>query len=161
MADLEGAFEVFGRDKDEVVVPLLGRFKGEHHSKQHLMISVAVTGSGIQIRRWIELSLAVHSITERKADPLLVNKIWEQATTAETNEAFLELLGEIYEENPKFFGLDVTGIGDLSEKFNMFRSFRQESESRAVTMKVSEEDRYVANRWKKRRRQGRERCRIA
>ena len=47
MADLEGAIKFFGRDADEVVVPLLCRFKGEHHAKQHLMISVAVTGSGI------------------------------------------------------------------------------------------------------------------
>jgi hypothetical protein len=126
MADLEGALEFFGRDDDEVVVPLLlGRFKGEHHSKQHLMISVAVTGSGIQIRRWIELSLAVHRIAGRKEGPLFANNFGEQLTTAEMNEVFLELLSEIYEENPKLFGLDVTGIGDLSEKFNVFRSFRR------------------------------------
>jgi hypothetical protein len=70
-------------------------------------------------------------------------------------EVFLELLSEIYEENPKLFGLDVlTGIGDLSEKFNVFRSFRQGSESRAVAMKVSEADRYVVNRWKKKKKAG-------
>ena len=65
------------------------------------------------------------------------------------NDAFLELIGEIYEESPKLFGLDVTDMTHLSEKFNVFRSFRRGSESRAVAMKVSEADRYVVNRWKK------------
>ena len=154
MADLEGAIKFFGRDADEVVVPLLGRFKGEHHVKQHLMISVAVTGSGIQVRRWIELSLAAHKIAGRSEGPLFVNGAGEQSTTADMNEMFLELLCEIYEENPKLFGLDVTCVGVLSEKFIVFRSFRRGSESRAVAMKVSEADRYVVNRWKKEEKAG-------
>jgi hypothetical protein len=46
MADLEGMIRFFDHESDEVVVPLLGRFKGEHHVKQHLLTSCAVTGSG-------------------------------------------------------------------------------------------------------------------
>ena len=69
MADLEGAKKYFEKDGEEVVVPLLGRFKGEHHSKQHLLISCAVTGSGIRIKKWIELSLAVHAIAGRFNGP--------------------------------------------------------------------------------------------
>ena len=149
MADLEGIKRYFERESSEVVVALLGRFKGEHHSKQHLLTSVAVTGSGIRIKRWIELSLAVHRLAGRSVGPLFVNDKGTQSTTADMNEAFLELIVEIYEENSKLFGLDVNGIGDLSEKFNVFRSFRRGSESRAVAMKVSEADRYVVNRWKK------------
>ena len=149
MADLEGISRFFDRDSSEVVVALLGRFKGEHHSKQHLLTSVAVTGSGIRIKRWIELSLAVHRVSGQVDGPLFVNKTGLQSTTLDMNDAFLEIIVEIYEENPKLFGLDITGIGDLSEKFNVFRSFRRGSESRAVAMKVSEADRYVVNRWKK------------
>ena len=154
MGDLEGAIKFFGRDAEEVVVPLLGRFKGEHHAKQHLMISVAVTDSGIRIRRWIELSLAVHTIAGRSVGPLFVNNAGEQSSTSDMNEMFLEFLCEIYEENPKLFGLDITGVGDLSEKYNVFRSFRRGLESRAVAMKVSEADRNVVNRWKKKEKAG-------
>ncbi|KAI2501534.1 hypothetical protein MHU86_12911 [Fragilaria crotonensis] len=149
MADLEGMNKYFEKETPEVVIPLLGRFKGEHHSKQHLLTSVAVTGSGIRIKRWIELSLAVHKIAGRIDGPLFVNEKGFQSTTADMNEAFLELICEIYEGNPKLFGLDITSVGDLSEKFNVFRSFRRGSESRAVAMKVSEADRYVVNRWKR------------
>ena len=62
---------------------------------------------------------------------------------------FLLLLVEMFDENPRLFGLDIKEASDLSDKYNVFRSFRRGSESRAVAMKVSEADRYVANRWKK------------
>jgi hypothetical protein len=132
----------------EVVIHLLGRFNGKHHSKQHLLTSVDVTGSGIRIKRWIELSLTVHRISGRIDGPLFVNKKGLHSTTADMNEAFLELLCEIYDGNPKFFDLDVTSVGDLSKKFNVLRSFWQGSESRVVAMNVSKADRYVVNRWK-------------
>ena len=51
MADLEGAIKYMDEESELVVVPLLGRFKGEHHSKHHLLTSVAVTGSEIQVKR--------------------------------------------------------------------------------------------------------------
>ena len=65
------------------------------------------------------------------------------------NDLFLQLLVEVFEESPRLFGLDIKEPADLTEKFNVFRSFRRGSESRAVAMKVSEADRYVVNRWKK------------
>jgi hypothetical protein len=59
------------------------------------------------------------------------------------------VLIEIYDRRPELFGYDVESSADLQDKFHVFRSFRRGSESRAVAMKVSESDRYVVNRWKK------------
>ena len=149
MADLEGLIRFQDDASPDVVVPLLGRFKGEHHGKQHLLTSKGITGSGIRVKVWLKRVLAVHQIYGRTSGPAFVNEDGYQTSTSEMNDAFLKLLGEIYEENSKLFGLDVKDAGDLPEKFNVFRSFRRGSESRAVAMKVSEADRYVVNRWKK------------
>ena len=149
MADLEGLLRFHDPDSEEVVVPLLGRFKGEHHAKQHLLISCATTGSGIKVKLWLNRVMAVHSARKRSSGPAFVDATGYQSSTADMNVLFLEVLTEIYEENPKVFGLDITEAGDLADKFNVFRSFRRGSESRAVAMKVSEADRYVVNRWKK------------
>ena len=65
------------------------------------------------------------------------------------NALFLEVLSDVCESHPKLFGLDISRMGEMADKFNVFQSFRQGSESRAVAMKVSEADRYVVNRWKK------------
>jgi hypothetical protein len=61
----------------------------------------------------------------------------------------MECLAEIFERKPKLFGSDVKSAEDLTEKYHIFRSFRRESESRAVAMKVSDADRYVVNRWRR------------
>ena len=44
MADLEGLIKYHEDDSNDVVIPLLGRFKGEHHARQHLMMSKDTTG---------------------------------------------------------------------------------------------------------------------
>ena len=149
MTDLEGLLHFHDEAEDNVVIPLLGRFKGEHHSKQHLLSSKGVTGSGIQVKQWVKRILAVHRSQGRVTGPAFVNAGGFQSTTSEMNEMFLSILVEIYDEHPKLFGLDVKEASDLADKFNVFRSFRRGSESRAVAMKVSEADRYVVNRWKK------------
>jgi hypothetical protein len=149
MADLEGLLKYHDPTSEEVVVPLLGRFKGEHHAKQHLMISVGRTGSGIQVKLWLSRVIAVHRSLGRSTGPAFVDAKGFQSTTSDMNGLFLDVLADIYEEHPKLFGLDITDVSDLAEKYNVFRSFRRGSESRAVAMKVSEADRYVVNRWKK------------
>jgi hypothetical protein len=65
------------------------------------------------------------------------------------DELFIESLIAKYESRPELFGYNIESAGDLQEKFNVFRSFQRGSESRAVAMKVSELDRYVVNRWKR------------
>ena len=51
MADLEGLIKYHVEASEEVVIPLLGRFKGEHHVKQHLHMSNGTTGSGIRVKQ--------------------------------------------------------------------------------------------------------------
>lgn len=149
MADLEGLIHFLGREEENVIVPLLGRFKGEHHAKQHLLLSKGTTSSGIKVRLWVERILAVHRSLNRVNGPAFVNSEGEQSTTGEMNELFIESLTDIYDRRPELFGYDIQSSADLTEKFNVFRSFRRGSESRAVAMKVSESDRYVVNRWKR------------
>ena len=149
MADLEGLLRYYDETADEVVVPLLGRFKGEHHAKQHLLISCATTGSGIRVKLWLSRVIAVHRAKGRSTGPAFVVATGYQSSTADMNNLFIEVLVVVYDEHPKLFGLDISEAGELGDKFNVFRSFRRGSESRAVAMKVSEADRYVVNRWKK------------
>jgi hypothetical protein len=77
-----------------------------------------------------------------------------QSSTAEMNETLLELLGEILEEDRDLFAVDVRLTIDLQEMYNVFRSFRRGLESRAVEKNVSEGDRYIVNRWRRKERAG-------
>jgi hypothetical protein len=132
MTDLEGLMHLHDPLSDEVIIPLLGRFKGEHHAKQHLLISCGTTGSGIQVKLWMSRVMAVHKACGRTTGPAFVNSKGYQSVTSDMNDLFLDVLVEIYEEDPKLFGADVSESGDLPDTFNVFRSFRRGSESRAV-----------------------------
>jgi hypothetical protein len=101
------------------------------------------------VKLWISRVIAVHRSKRRTKGPAFVDERGYQSSTADMNGLFLEVLSEVYEEHPKLFGLDIVDASDLADKFNVFRSFRRGSESRAVAMKVSEPDRYIVNRWKK------------
>ena len=149
MLDLEGLIEKNGDTESDVVITLLGRFKGEHHVKQHLLMSRSTTGSGIRVKQWVRRCLAVHREAGRTTGPVFVNQEGYQLATADMNELFLQVLVEIYEDQPGLFGVIVKDVGEIPDKYNVFRSFRRGSESRAVSQGVSESDCYVVNRWKK------------
>ena len=70
------------------------------------------------------------------------------------NELFLEVLSDIFETQPDLVAPDIKNAADLGDKYNVFRSFRRGSESRAVAQKVSEADRYKVHRWKRKENAG-------
>jgi hypothetical protein len=55
LADLFGLGKYLGEleSVDHVIVPLLGRYKGEMHKRYHLTPLAATTNSGIQVRAWL------------------------------------------------------------------------------------------------------------
>jgi hypothetical protein len=62
---------------------------------------------------------------------------------------FLETLSEVFKKHPELFAVDIKSTSDIFDKYNVFRSFRRGSESQAVAKKVSEPDRYIVHRWKR------------
>ena len=78
----------------------------------------------------------------------------KQSTTLEMNEMFVELLSEILEDRKELFPVDIITASDVCDNYNVFRSLRRGSESRAMDMDVSEGDRYIVNRWRKKERAG-------
>ena len=148
MVDITGLFRYGESSTAHVVIPLLGQVKGEDHTRQHLLHCVNETASGIQVRKWVSRLKAANDLLGRSEGPAFVNPATlKQASTSEMNEVFLDLLGEIFEEDRELFAVDIRLSPDLQEKYIVFRSFRRGSESRAVEKNVSEGDRYIVNRW--------------
>ena len=154
LCDLEGVLDHFDDARPYVIIALLGKVKGEHHARQHLMPSVSVTDSGIEVKLWMKRVLAAHAIKGRTVGPMFVNAEGLQSTTAELNDLFLEVLTELYDIHRNLFEVDIRSSSDLQDKYNVFRSFRRGSESRAVAKGISEADRYVVHRWKRKEASG-------
>ena len=155
MVDLPGLIQFSESSPDFVVIPLLGQVKGEDHTRHHLLHAVNESDSGIPIRSWVRRLKAIHAMNQRTSGPAFVNPVSGlQASTSEMNDLFLELLSDVYDDHRDLFAVDILSSSELSEKYNVFRSFRRGSESRAVSEKVSEGDRYVVNRWRKKENAG-------
>jgi hypothetical protein len=149
LCDEDGPLEHYDEARDYVVIALMGQVKGEHPSRQHLLPCVSEIDSGIQVKVWLKRILAVHAMEGRTQGPAFLNEQRIQSTTAEMNDAFHELMVELYDARRELFDIDVKTESDIHEKYNVYRSFRRGSESRAVARKVDESDRYIIHRWRK------------
>ena len=154
LCDLEGLIDHFDDTRHYVIITLLGKVKGEHHSRQHLLPCVPVTSSGIEVKIWMKRVMTVHAIKGRTVGPLFVDPDGEQSTTADMNDLLVEVLVELFDVQRNLFEVDIKTSGELHDKYNVFRSFRRGSESRAVAKGVSEADRFVVHRWKKKEASG-------
>ena len=149
LLDLAGLREFLARDPPHIVtVALLGKVKGEHHARQHLLPSVSVTSSGIQIKTWLRKLVLVRGREDRTDGPAICGSDGEVMSTTMLNNFFHEALVSIYESNPGLFLSDVKGPEDVEAKYNVFRSFRRGSDSRAIAQGIAKLDIDVVNRWK-------------
>lgn len=127
-----------------VVVPLLGRFKGEEHFRQHLLCSAAQTASGLQPRKWLEALIVLQGKQGRMSEPGLCDDEGYVMRQSVVNDAFRSCLEAVKEETPELFPPDH-GPGD----YDIDRSLRRASDSRAKALGVSLDDINAVNRWRK------------
>jgi hypothetical protein len=130
---------------DHVVIPLLGRFKGEMNSRYHLIPLASSTQSGLQVKLWVERLIEVRRQAGRVSGPAFCDKSGQPIQSTVYQEAFAERLHFIQGQKPGIIPLDV----DVLESFGVSRSFRRGSTSTARTRGL--DDKYVEliNRWRK------------
>jgi hypothetical protein len=127
---------------DEIVIPLLGRVKGETNVRHHKLFSVATTSSSIDIKTWYQRSLLVHRAYRRTQGPAVCNSKGLQLFTRDLNFKFWEALGESWQ-----FLSDVKTLPDIELVYNVFRSLRCGSDSRAIEQGLSESVINTDDRW--------------
>jgi len=149
LLDLEGLRSHFytGSDLGYVVVALLGEVKGEHGERQHLLPTVDETTSGLQVRRWLRRTIATNYMHGRTTGPAFCDEQGKVLTMRDMNECFHEALGAVFARHPSLFLADIKTQQDIEDKYDVNRSFRRGSDSRAISMQVSGLDIDVVNRW--------------
>jgi len=139
----------YGRTDDNnahVVVPLLGRFKGEQGERHHLLPLPAVTKTGFSPRKWLELLVHVRGMKGITNGPAFCGEgKMEVARMRDYEEVFFDLLETVKEDQPDLFDKDC----DIRDWYGLFRSLRRGSHSLAVTLKVPLASRNLMNRWGK------------
>lgn len=132
-------------DKDYVIVPLLGRFKGEAHARYHLQPIAAETNSGLRVRHWLQRLVAFQAREGLTHGPAFGDKHGKLVPSREIEGYIMDTLQALKDEEQSVIPPDL----DCFEQFGISRSFRRGSTSTARTRGVDEKLVVLINRWRK------------
>ena len=138
-----------GRKEDDsrlehVVIPLLGRFKNEDGERWHVMVSVAITDSKFQVRKWIERLVGVLKKERRGLGPAFCDNNGDMLSYSWMDEKFVEEVKKVQDSHPHLID---TG-SDVAENFSIYRSVRKGSTARTTDMEVDTKAIDLHNRWR-------------
>jgi hypothetical protein len=128
-----------------VIVPLIGRIKGETGERYHMMVLARETKTGIQAGLWADRVAEVNKERKRSRGPVFINKKGLRAKVGDFESQFLERMVNLKVSRPFLFEPGV----DISESYSLFRSLRRGSTSQAVKNRVPQDIIELNNRWRK------------
>jgi hypothetical protein len=120
------------QNRDHVIIPLLGCFKGEQNSRYHLAPLASVTSSGLQIQVWLERLVSVREKEGRIQGPAFCDKGGRIAPAHSHEEWIMERLLRVQPTIPGAIPPDI----DIYEQFGVSRLFRRGATSVARTRGV-------------------------
>jgi hypothetical protein len=130
-----------------VTAALLGKVKGETHQHHHKMHSVAVTSSGLEVQKALELLLWIRGVEGRSEGPAICNEAGMVWTTQQANLILHELLAALWIMDNSLFPKHIRSLASIRDVYHVFRLFWQGSNSRALSQDISETDVNIINRW--------------
>jgi hypothetical protein len=133
---------------EHVVIPMMGRFKGETGERNVLRFLVLDTQSGIKIGRWVERLVRV-LIAEKRDDcskpgPAFCDEEGQVLSYGYINDLFHEELMRVQESHSDLIPSSLI----VSEVYNIYRSLRRGATSRATELNYSETIINLNNRWR-------------
>lgn len=119
-----------------VIVPLMGKLKGDKYELIHKFPATNVTKSGINVRFILERAIK----TKRKfnfTDGSLISDVNEYVwSSREVDELMTEMLETLFKEDRNLFPIHISSINQINESYKCFRSFRLTPDTRALEEKL-------------------------
>jgi len=135
--------------RPHVVLPLLGRFKGENNERTHCVMLASRSRSGLKFRCWVEQLVELlkeerRHLTE-EAVPAFCNVEGFVLSSDWMNSEFQHLLLEIQEDRPDLIPEAI----DVQDRYRIYRSLRRGAKTRAQAARVEEDVIELICRWSK------------
>jgi hypothetical protein len=133
---------------DYIVVPLMGRFKGETGERNILRVLVKTTASGIGIGKWVARLVRVLKAEGRndrkRPGPAFCDEQGHVLSYGYVNDLFHEEVIKVQESHTELIARDVS----VADTYNIYRSLRRGATSRATELNYSETLINLNNRWR-------------
>ena len=147
LVDLAG-LRKYLRDLQEesfVIIPLLGRYKGEQHTRYHLIPMAVTADSGLRLREWLNRLVQVREDQGKVGGPAFQDRQGAILSSRLVEGQLMDRLQLIKETQAGVIPADV----DCFEHFGISRSFRRGATSTARTRGVKDKHVELINRWRK------------
>ena len=130
-----------------VLFPMMGRFKGETGERNLIFCLANVSVSGIPNRRWLERLARLLRLEGRhkEAGPAFCDSEGFVLSSSVLNKELHFVLSNLQASRPDLIANDVV----VTEAYNVYRSFRRGSTTRAREAKVPKDIIEINNRWSK------------
>ena len=149
LLDLKGLNKHWkGVSQNYTIIPLLGKFKGEHQQSQHLIPCVNCTASGINVRAILRRLIQAKRNLGFKDGPAISDFKGNLLTTRDIDDMLIEALTNIYLEDKSHFPADFVSETDIPSNYQCFRTFRRSAATRAIEKKIAKTDVEIVNRWR-------------
>ena len=134
------------KDTEHVVIPLMGRFKGEDGDRNSLLVVARKSKSGLDISRWIDQLSALLEMEDKNdgVGPAICFENGSPMSSKFLDSELRSVLSVIQEASPKLIDPSI----DVRQKFSVYRSFRRGATTQAREAGVSEADINLVNRWR-------------
>jgi hypothetical protein len=134
--------------RPHVVIPLMGRFKGETGERNVIRVLADTTRSGLKIRRWVDRLIHLLEREGRNRGdrlcPAFCDIRGEVLSYHYMNTMFHDELRKVQEAHPEWILPEV----DVAETYNLYRSLRRGATTRATALNYSETVINLNNRWR-------------
>lgn len=128
-----------------VTLCLLGRFKGENGTREHMLAVASTSRSGIAVRWWIEKLIAVRLEEGCVSGPAFGNADGSLVSSLDMNAILRHFLGEIQRSDLGLIPLDDDVIANYSHD----RTWRKSAQNSARAAGIKADVQDAMNRWKK------------
>jgi hypothetical protein len=149
LLDLSGLKQKWGVGGDEyVTIALLGKINGENDNCAHLLPSVPVTLSGVDVAGSLKRLISLKEHSGLVSGPAISNLSGGIYEPSDMNNALLEVLEDLFDNHEELFPALVKDKELLQSIYQAFRTSRRTSDTRAIKMNVAQPDIDLVNRWK-------------
>jgi len=149
LVDLHGSFKHWEDGEigilPHVVVPLLGRFKGETGENYHILCIVSTTNHGLEPRKWIGCLLHKYQEQGIRNGPMFRGNNGRRMRSTFLEPKLLDRLDRIKDQKPFL----MPSVDDVYKEYGIFRSFRRGATSEAVNQGAPPEVIDSNNRWRR------------
>jgi hypothetical protein len=135
------------KGQEYLVVTLRGKVKGEHNEREHQLPCCPITSSGVDVRASIDRLITLKRTQGIKAGPVISDEGGAILPARAMDDALHEVLEDLFVNKRRLFPATIEDVEELRKRYQVFRSFRRSSDTRAIDQLVAKTDIDVVNRW--------------